>query len=178
MIHRNTLYLLGFLLLLPVVSCSDRKSSNETPIDEHQLREPLIKANKHLAASEEDMINDFIARYNWTMEVSGNGLRYMVYEQGSGPQVSKGDRVILNYELRLLNGEMIYSSEESGPKIFRQGKAEVEKGLDEAVLILRQGDRAKLILPSHLGFGLIGDQDRIPPKAVLIYDIHVSQIEK
>jgi len=36
---------------------------------------------------------------------------------------------------------------------------------------MRVGDRAKFIIPSHLAFGLIGDQKKIRHKATLVYDL-------
>jgi hypothetical protein len=33
-----------------------------------------------------------------------------------------------------------------------------------------------MILPSHLAYGLIGDQDVIPPKSTLVYDIELIDI--
>jgi len=35
------------------------------------------------------------------------------------------------------------------------------------------GDKAKLIIPSHLAFGLAGDMDQIPPLSPIVYDIEV-----
>ncbi|HRZ77284.1 MAG TPA: FKBP-type peptidyl-prolyl cis-trans isomerase [Bacteroidales bacterium] len=158
-------------------ACSDPEPRDKPALTEQQMREPLMKANRHLNESEEDMIGDFISRYGWEMKVTGSGLRYQVYSQGSGPAVARGSRLSLAYELRLLNGQVIRNSGAEGLLTFTQGKAEVPRGLDEAVLLLRQGDRAKIIIPSHLGYGLLGDQDRIPPRATLIYDLYVKSIE-
>jgi len=38
---------------------------------------------------------------------------------------------------------------------------------------LSLGDHAKLIIPSHLAHGLIGDLDKIPPLTTLVMDIHL-----
>ncbi|MGE5317418.1 MAG: FKBP-type peptidyl-prolyl cis-trans isomerase, partial [Chloroflexota bacterium] len=39
------------------------------------------------------------------------------------------------------------------------------------------GDHAKFVIPSHLGFGLIGDQNKVPPKSTLIYDIELLDLK-
>jgi FKBP-type peptidyl-prolyl cis-trans isomerase len=54
----------------------------------------------------------------------------------------------------------------------------VERGLDEAMQLLKVGDRAKLILPSHLAFGLVGDDNCVPRKAILIYDVQIIDFVK
>ena len=49
--------------------------------------------------------------------------------------------------------------------------------LEEGILLLKEGDRAKFIIPSHLAFGLLGDMKKIPAKAVLVYDIELIKIK-
>ena len=59
--------------------------------------------------------------------------------------------------------------------VFTVGKGEVISGLEEGILLLHIGDKAKFIIPSHLAYGLLGDDNEIPTKATLIYDIEVVQ---
>ena len=61
---------------------------------------------------------------------------------------------------------------------FRVGNATVISGLEEGILLLRQGDRAKFIIPSHLAYGLIGDQNNVGSKTTLVYDIDLVKIHK
>ena len=82
----------------------------------------------------------------------------------------------ISYEVRLINGNLCYSSAEKGPKEFTAGRGEVEVGIEEGILLMRVGDRAKFIVPSHLAFGLLGDQDKIPPQSTLIYDIELIKL--
>jgi len=171
---------LGMLVSLFVLSfCSDRKSENRTKaIDPNALKEPLIEANKELVKSEEEQINDYIRRYNWKMNTTESGLRYLVYKQGSGEFATNNMIAKVNYSVELLNGELCYSSEEDGPKEFVIGSGQVESGLNEAILLLKVGDRAKIIIPSHLAFGLAGDKDKIPIRASLIYDIELLDLKQ
>jgi FKBP-type peptidyl-prolyl cis-trans isomerase len=66
----------------------------------------------------------------------------------------------------------------SGPKVFRVEKSEAESGLHEAVQLLHQGDSARLVLPPHLGFGMVGDGNKIPPRAILVYMIKIRIVVK
>src|SRR5690554_7176596 len=45
-----------------------------------------------------------------------------------------GKVVSLNYEIRLLDGTLCYSSDEDGMKVFLVGQGGVESGLEEGVL--------------------------------------------
>lgn len=57
-------------------------------------------------------------------------------------------------------GQSVINRQCWGAKRFLIGQGGVEIGLEEAVLHLRKGDRATLILPSHLAHGL-RDDDKI-----------------
>ena len=108
------------------------------------------------------------------MTETGTGLRYRIVKQGDTALIKTKDIVSMEYEVRLLDGEVIYSSKEFGQKVFVVGRGGVESGLEEALLHLHKGDVAEIILPSHLAFGLLGDGDRIPPKSALVYKVKIN----
>lgn len=137
----------------------------------------LVKFNKEIVKSEIQEIEDFIERYRWKMQTSPTGLRYLVSREGQGLMPVKGETVVLKYDLKLLNGRSLYNSEKSGLREFVIGTGSVENGLEEGVLLLRPGDHAKLIVPSHLAFGLLGDLKEIPERAVLVYDIELVAVK-
>lgn len=170
-----------FQILLFVIifaGCTQESNkSTEKLINANDLKEPLIKANKELVKSEEEQINDYIARYNWDMKTTESGLRYLIYQKGEGNKAQLGQIAKIRYSVELLNGELCYSSDQDGPKQFVIGGGEVESGLSEAILLLNVGDRAKFIIPSHLAFGLAGDKDKIPLRATLIYDIELVELK-
>jgi FKBP-type peptidyl-prolyl cis-trans isomerase len=140
------------------------------------MDDSVIKYNKAVVKTEDQEIEDLMQRYGWKMVKSTTGLRYMIYKHGAGERAVKGKKVTISYEVRLINGNLCYSSAEKGQKEFTAGRGEVEVGIEEGILLMRVGDRAKFIVPSHLAFGLLGDQDKIPPKSTLIYDIELIKL--
>ena len=132
-----------------------------------------MDANRIMHENEEVAIENYIERAGWEMETTATGLRYQVYEKGTGRKGEEGLVAVYNYETKLINGKKCYSSDELGTKQFMIGKGDVESGVNEAMSLLHAGDRAKLILPSHLAFGLVGDDNCVPRKAILIYDIQI-----
>ena len=173
---KHTNLFLCFLLSLLLFSC------NETPAPKPthkpgELKETMMQVNKNLVESENQDIERYIKRYGWEMKETGTGLRYMIYKHGHGEKATPGKIAKINYKVGLLDGTKCYSSDENGPKIFRIGKGGVESGLEEGILFLHVGDRAKIILPSHLAFGLVGDSKKIPAKAVLVYDIELIELK-
>ena len=140
------------------------------------MDDSLLNYNKAVVKTEDQEIEDLIHRYGWKMGKSATGLRYMIYKPGSGERAVKGKKAMIRYEVRLINGNLCYSSSEKDMKEFIIGQGAVEVGIEEGILLMRVGDRAKFIVPSHLGFGLLGDQDKIPPKSTLIYDIELIKL--
>ncbi len=171
------LFLSCFLLLIFSVGCQNRSDSEKAEKEDPALLEKsLLEANKVAVKTENEHIEDFLRRRNWTMEETGSGLRYAIYERGNGEKAAFGKTAVLEYTCRLITGDVIYSSDKDGLKQFKIGQGGVESGLEEGILLLRVGDRAKFIIPSHLGFGLLGDQDKVPPKSTLIYDLKLISL--
>lgn len=170
-------FLAGMLLMSVLFACSGRQSPEKrSNKDVPNVEESLIRANKQAVKAESEQIDRFVERYHWQMKETGSGLRYYIYENGNGEKAQTDKIATLKYEVRLITGDLIYSSEEDGLKEFLIGRGGVESGLEEGILLLRVGDRAKFIIPSHLGFGLLGDQDKVPPKSTLIYDIELISL--
>lgn len=87
--------------------------------------------------------------------------------------IAQGDVIQMEYYLQLLNGQIIESSKENGPKTIQVGYSDIESGLDEALLLMHRGDCAKILIPSLLGHGFSGDGSKVPPGASLLYDIKI-----
>ncbi len=159
-------------------SCRQQTSGEkDSSVRSDDVKESLIKANRYLLRSEEEEIADFVRRYGWKMEKTGTGLRYSIEAVGIGDKARYGQLVVLDYQVMLLTGDVIYSSEELGFKKFLVGRGGVEAGLEEGILMLRKGDKAKFILPSHLAFGLLGDSEKIPPRTPIVYLVEVVDIQ-
>jgi FKBP-type peptidyl-prolyl cis-trans isomerase len=140
------------------------------------MNDSVLDYNRDVVRTEEQEIDDLIRRYGWQMTESSTGLRYMIYHKSSGEKAMKGKKATITYEVRLLNGNVCYSFTASQPREILIGREETEQGLQEGILCMRVGDRAKFIVPSHLAFGLLGDQDKIPPKSALIYDVELVKL--
>ena len=162
-----------FMLLLAFVSCGEKPQKQAEILSKSEMKSSMEKANRYLLNEEETDIENYIKRHGLAMTSTGTGLRYQILKQGSERKIGKGERVTLEYELHSIAGDLIYSSENEGVKIFVVGEGAVESGLDEAMTYLHRGDVAKLIIPFHLGFGLHGDDDRIPEYATLVYTIKI-----
>ncbi len=166
-----SLIILCFLLF----SCKEEAKKEQAV---KWTKEESIRMNATFSGEEEDAIDSFLKRRpDWKMTKTGTGLRYFVYKKSSyTDSVQIGDAVTVSFTITLLNGQECYNSKTNGPETFIVEKTDIESGLHEGIKFLTLDDHAKLILPSHLAHGLIGDLEKIPPLETVVYDIHVLRI--
>lgn len=171
--------IIGGIILVRVYYHSYQRSDfPKSSVDAEKTKKNLEEVNKFLVQKDEERIRSFVRRRKWNMEKTGSGLWYGIYHKGSGPKVNAGDYVKLDYEIRLLDGTLCYTSDSTGPKIFRVGSEEKVTGLHEGLKLLSKGDKARLIIPPHLAHGLLGDRERIPARAILVYDLTVEEVSE
>ena len=171
----------SIFILLFVFSCG-RSYNTQQPVQdtsefERLKNEIIVNVNRQLVEEEAEEIKAYAGRNGWQLKTTESGLSYMIYENGQGEKATIGKTVTLEYTVSLLNGTVCYSSEQSGQKRFRPGRGEAETGLEEGVLLMRAGDKARMFLPPHLAHGLTGDGDRIPQRAIILYDVELIRVE-
>lgn len=111
-------------------------------------------------------------------EKTESGLRYKMIQTGDGVQAKSGQQVSVHYEGSLTNGEVFDSSyKRNQPIDFQLGVGQVIKGWDEGIALLKIGDKARFVIPSHLGYGSAGAGGVIPPDATLIFDVELMGIK-
>jgi FKBP-type peptidyl-prolyl cis-trans isomerase FkpA len=158
-------------------SCNTNKNPPANVLNAEEQKEKLIEINKDLVELESERIDKYIERRGYQAIKSGTGLRYFVYKQGSGENAKQGQMAKVSYTVHLLDGTFCYSTEKEGPEEFLVGKDYVESGLHEGITHMNTGSKAKLILPPHLAHGIIGDLNKIPMNASLVYDIELISLK-
>lgn len=107
-----------------------------------------------------------------------SGLRYKMIQKGNGKKAEKGRTVSVHYTGSLENGMVFDSSyKRKQPIEFPLGKGHVIEGWDEGIALLQVGDKARFVIPSHLGYGSRGAGGVIPPDATLIFDVELMDVK-
>ncbi len=167
-------YTYTLLLLLITTACTDTATNNAQHKATSPSKTELMAANKLMVKKEKQDILDYIRRHGYNMQSTGSGLYYNVYKtMPHGKLIALGDTVSVEYTLSLLNGDTIYDKSNAKKYTLVVGKSDKESGLLEALEMMKKGEKARLIVPAHLGFGLLGDQDKITTKTSLVYDIKI-----
>jgi len=91
----------------------------------------------------------------------------------------KGDDLKMHYTGKLHStGEEFDSSIPRGePLAFTLGAGQVIKGWDQGLLNMCVGEKRKLVIPPHLGYGDSGAGAKIPGGATLVFEVELMAIE-
>lgn len=162
-----------FILVTSLVISS---CSNEKPVAliSKPDKSDMEELNRYFIQKDKERIQSYIERKKLNMAETSSGLWYQILKQGSGELLVPGDRIMMDYELSLLDGTLCYTSEESGPREIVLGRTGIEPGLYEGLLMLKPGAEAQFIIPPFLAYGLPGDGKKIPPRSVIFYKIRIS----
>ncbi|KGO82584.1 peptidylprolyl isomerase [Flavobacterium beibuense] len=107
-----------------------------------------------------------------------SGLRYKIIQKGNGKKAEKGKTVSVHYTGALDDGRVFDSSyKRKDPIAFTLGIGQVISGWDEGIALLQVGDKARFVIPSHLGYGSNGAGGVIPPDATLVFDVELMDVK-
>ncbi|MDR2383862.1 MAG: FKBP-type peptidyl-prolyl cis-trans isomerase [Prevotellaceae bacterium] len=158
------------LLILSVTACNPSGNDSEQVI--HIDKNKLVNINKYLARKDLDVMRHYIKRKSLKMLFSDEGYFYEIFDEGEQPKITDGKQITCECSISLLDGTPCY---EIKNKTFVVGSSEEIYGLHHAVKFLGKGGKARFIFPSHLAFGIRGDFDKIPPRAILLYKVRIIE---
>lgn len=168
---------LNIILLIGLFSCTEKSDTPQPEINWD--KEKSTELNKTLAMEEEIQIKLFLEQHkDWKMQSTGSGLQYYIYSNGNGEQAGEGMSAQVEMIVTLLDGTECYKTKSDEYEEFVIDRSNIETGIQEGIKKMKIGDRAKLIIPSHLAHGLVGDLDKIPPLNVIVVDIHLIGLVK
>lgn len=112
-----------------------------------------------------------------SVKVTDSGLQYKVLKEGEGASPTSGDRVKVHYEGRLIDGTVFDSSRENGEPVTFPVDA-VIPGWTEALQLMKEGARYKLVIPPELAYGERGAGAKIGPSETLVFNVELLEVKQ
>ena len=160
---------------------ADVLNGKETAISHNEAREIV---NKYFMELEAKMNAENIEKGKAFLEENAkkegvitlpSGLQYQVITEGNGKKPSATDKVKCHYEGTLIDGTLFDSSIKRGqPAVF--GVNQVIKGWVEALQLMSEGSKWRLVIPSELGYGAQQAGEMIPPHSTLIFEVELIEV--
>lgn len=177
---RACLYItIGMLFIL--ASCKEPEARKPVAHSKPSEISQSIQRNKELIKDEEALIREYIEK-NSDIDYLGSSYgfwyAYDVRKIHDSIRPKTGDLVLFTYEVKNLQDELIYSSEEIGEQRYLVDKEDQLKGIRHALKILKEGEIATFLFPSHLAYSFVGDKNKIGKNETLLMKITLNKIQK
>jgi FKBP-type peptidyl-prolyl cis-trans isomerase len=104
-----------------------------------------------------------------------SGIKLLSETQGTGEPIKKGDTVKVRLNGWLNQGQQVQENY-LGEVVV--GAREVIPGIDYSIEGMKLGGKRKVKISPHLGYREASVENRIPPNAVLVYEIEILEIER
>ena len=190
---RHLVLAAGLLLAAPALWSCNTETTYQKTLREHQELMQKI---------DEDTIQSYLRRnqFTGTATRTSTGLYTVPLAAGQGTPVTAGRQVRIKYIGRFLsngaqpgstgypasNGDSRYPAGSifdnsadnktlCGCAVFTAGSSQTVAGFTEGLLLMRQGDRKLLLIPSRLGYGTTASGG-IPADAALVFDVEVLEV--
>ena len=157
------------------------KTLEDVRMERELQRKEFIAERKEKGPKE---LSQYIADNHIDVKPTKSGMYYIESVKGKGAMPTTGDTVVVHYTGSLLNGTIFDSSLKRGqPFKFIAGGKQAIEGWDEAILMMRKGTTATIILPSSLAYDSAGYLNPktgkyfIAPYTPLKFDIQLIDIK-
>ena len=123
-------------------------------------------------AKDNKIIEDYLKSKNIQAQKTDWGVYIQVLDPGQGPKPAVGKFANVQYKGSLLSGEEF----DAGVYPLQIGTGGAIKGFEEGVRQLAKGGRAKIFVPSVLGYGATGSGPKIKANENLVFELEILDI--
>lgn len=154
MINRIVFFILACLF----VACAEKPAQvpmNKKPVDHTEAN--IMEANVGLVEIENDFIRHYVDSMKLDFDTTNIGIRYKILSSNpSGAQAKRQQGVKVTYSLRPFDATEFCPNYTDRTEIKNVGTGDFPRGIDEAILMLHQGETGEFIIPSYLAYGVVG----------------------
>ncbi len=157
------LFILLFILLTSCVKQAPQLPANKgTQFDSTAMA--LVQVNERLIEAEDSLLNEYVSKLDSNFVKHKTGFWYKLNHQTTGTKPTADENCIVNYSVYTLGGDFLLNKDE---KIII-GKKQIITGVEEALLMMHHGEKATLIVPWYLAYGVKGNLKEVGPYTSIV----------
>jgi gliding motility-associated peptidyl-prolyl isomerase len=171
--------LLTLILVLLVFSCKTPEARQPVSAKTGSFIDASVERHRALNAKEQASIEKLMKQHKQDYIASENGFWYYYNNKIEIDSIKTpmfGDIVNYNYNVKALNGKLIYSTEEIKTQTYLMDKQELFTGMREGLKLMKSGETVTFLFPSQKAFGYYGDENKIGNNTPLICEVTLNSI--
>lgn len=175
---KNIFFLLGVLLF--IASCKQQQARRPVSQSSGTFLTESVERNKKMIKGEEGKIDSIIKsnpKIKYISSSEGYWYHYEIKNETDTLRPKKGDVANFSYEVKDLDGNVIYSEVELKPQTYVVDKQNIMSGLRSGIKLMHKNEKVTFLFPSHLGYGYHGDDKKIGTNEPLICTVTLTDFK-
>jgi gliding motility-associated peptidyl-prolyl isomerase len=174
---KKFVFFMVLALLTLSVGCQQQQARRPVSHSSGAFMKASVERNKKLIKNEETKI-DSIIKSNTNIQYIASKKGYWYYYDKKNTtdtlRPKKGDIAFFDYEIKDLDGNVIYSDLELKGQSYRVDKQTIITGLQHGLKLMRKNETVTFLFPSHMAYGYHGDNRRIGTNEPIICKVTLT----
>lgn len=178
---KKNILVLGLGISLGLISCDSQEARRPISHSSGAFIKESIERNKALVNTEENAFEKLFAQdtlNKYHQSTKGYWYKYDHKIEDTTPLPVRGDVVDYEYEVYDIDGNVIYTKEETKPQRYLVDKENIMTGLRYGIKQMKQGEEVSFYFPSHIAYGYHGDKNEIGTNIPIICKVKINLITK
>lgn len=177
---KSTYIIFVFALLLGLAGCKEPQARRSISHSSGSFLKESAERNKKLIKGEEGKIDSIIKsnpKVKYFASQKGYWYHYQIKNETDTLRPKKGDVAYFDYEIKDLDGNIIYTQSELKPQTYVVDKQNIMMGLRHGIKLMKKTEKVTFLFPSHMAFGYHGDNNKISTNEPLICTVTLNNFE-
>lgn len=173
---------LAFFIIITMlcIACSQEQKQRHRMLTKKEHTE----LNKKMFLRDSLLITRYCISHDLDSLPTSNGVWLTITKNGNNDTIRQGEKICINYVISdMLSGEIYYRTDSAidkrpidKPYIIQAAMGQTISGIDDILTMLTDGSEATLVLQPDKAYGLLGDEDRINGRRLLVYKIRTEKL--
>ena len=172
-------FLIIVCTLILCVSCKSPEARRPESISSGSFIQESVERNKELYAKEQSRIEVIMKKNSKREYIASQSGFWYFYNKKLNDSLAMpdfGDIINFNYNVKSLDGKLIYSKADLKTQNYVMDKQEIFTGLREGLKLMKTGETVTFLFPSQKAYGYYGDNNKIGINLPLICEVTINSI--